>query len=342
MKAPDNSYRLLAARHLGKQVRRLARELRGVHDPTDLEHVHQARVASRRLRVALRMFGDCFPAGKVKKWRQSLGHLLKALGPARDCDVQTEFVRGFLETVEDPRHRPGIARLLLRLQQQRQTLQDGVVKAADRCKDKRVVDRVLRATKALASQAREQAAGLRGHHACHLAMRRIVRRVEEIRAFEDCLADPDARERHHAMRIAVKRLRYTMETCVAAYSRDLQESVRAVKRLQALLGNLHDCDVWIEQLQAFLDQERRRTLEYFGNVGPMAELEPGIQHLADDRRRQRRELFADLVDYWRELGETDFWNRLTQTAEARALLPGGTEGLGDAGPRDSATEGVGP
>ena len=65
--AVDESYRLLAARHLRLQVSALSEQVEGARKGEDIECVHQARVASRRLRAVLRMFRDCFPARRSKK-----------------------------------------------------------------------------------------------------------------------------------------------------------------------------------------------------------------------------------------------------------------------------------
>ena len=62
----------------------------------DIEYVHRARVASRRLRAALAMFRDGFDAQTWKRWRKQVQRLTGGLGEARDKDVQIEFVRGVL------------------------------------------------------------------------------------------------------------------------------------------------------------------------------------------------------------------------------------------------------
>ena len=53
MAAVDPSYQLLACQYLRKQLDALIKEVRGVRENQDIEPVHQARVASRRMRAAL-------------------------------------------------------------------------------------------------------------------------------------------------------------------------------------------------------------------------------------------------------------------------------------------------
>jgi len=54
------------------------------HDP---EYVHQARVAMRRMRSALRMFRREVGLQRAKAWRGALGETSRALGRSRDWDV---------------------------------------------------------------------------------------------------------------------------------------------------------------------------------------------------------------------------------------------------------------
>ncbi|MDO8787749.1 MAG: CYTH and CHAD domain-containing protein [Sulfuritalea sp.] len=53
----------------------------------DAEYVHQMRVATRRLRAALRMFGPVLPGGFAEQLVPPMGELMRALGQARDLDV---------------------------------------------------------------------------------------------------------------------------------------------------------------------------------------------------------------------------------------------------------------
>ena len=63
----DTSYQFLACQYIKTQIRELSRHLRGARLARDTEYVHQARVASRRLRAALGMFSGCFPGAQDEK-----------------------------------------------------------------------------------------------------------------------------------------------------------------------------------------------------------------------------------------------------------------------------------
>ena len=68
----DPSYRILAARSLRKQVKQLAEHLGDVRLGEDIESIHHARVASRRLRAALGMFCACWKRKQVKAWKKQI------------------------------------------------------------------------------------------------------------------------------------------------------------------------------------------------------------------------------------------------------------------------------
>ncbi len=71
--------------------------------------------------------------------------------------------------------------------------------------------------------------------------------------------NPDAVYEHHALRIAAKKLRYTLETYAPLYRRGFTKPIARIKKVQDLLGDIHDCDVWIEQMtMAIIKQHTRR------------------------------------------------------------------------------------
>src|SRR5208337_575958 len=69
------------------------KEINGVKDAKDIEYIHRMRVASRRLRAALPLFSSCFPPKQYRSWMSEMRKITRALGEARDTDVQIEFLR---------------------------------------------------------------------------------------------------------------------------------------------------------------------------------------------------------------------------------------------------------
>lgn len=59
----------------------------GTMNGRDAEDLHQMRVWSRRLRAAMDVAVDCYPA-RYKYYHKTIKQLTDALGGVRDCDVQ--------------------------------------------------------------------------------------------------------------------------------------------------------------------------------------------------------------------------------------------------------------
>ncbi len=109
--------------------------VRKLFDPVlkgkDIDAVHDMRVASRRLRAALAVFGPCLP-NEAQTWRREIRRLTRSLGMARDLDVQIEFVRAFKKAKSSAPLNPGLDQLLERLSRGRAAAQDKVAKALSR------------------------------------------------------------------------------------------------------------------------------------------------------------------------------------------------------------------
>ena len=69
----------------------------GVLHSDDIEYLHQARVALRRLRAALRVFAPALPRKFVSRWGAAWKALALSLGDARDHDVfRTSLLPGLI------------------------------------------------------------------------------------------------------------------------------------------------------------------------------------------------------------------------------------------------------
>jgi len=301
----------------------------------DVECVHQARVASRRLRAALRVFEECFPTRKVRKWRKEIRRVTQGLGAARDKDVQIAFAVGVAAEMRgtDRKNRPGIERWLLRLRQEREALQPAVLAEVDRLEASPALAALRARVERTRTSLRRRGTPVQSEYAFRRSGRQIRKRLKELLKLRSCLDDTEAQEEHHQMRIAAKRLRYTLEICNPACGNRLGDVVKIVKTLQTVLGDIRDCDVWAETIESFIAAERRRTREYFGHDRNFRRLGPGLEFLRDERIAHRHELFGELVTFWRGLEDRGLWPSLTAFIEAPDV-PASTP----AGPRDSAIE----
>ncbi len=79
----------------------------GVLDTSDIERVHDMRVASRRLRAVLEIYAPCFPAAQYKPLLREVKDLADALGERRDPDVLLDRL-ATLEEALPKANTPGI------------------------------------------------------------------------------------------------------------------------------------------------------------------------------------------------------------------------------------------
>ena len=359
LRISDSGYRILAVRILRKQVKQLVRHLAGVRTGPDIESIHRARIASRRLRTALDMFRDCWKRKRVNHWKKQIRRLAQNLSEARDCDVQIDFLASSLAGVSDRLLVPGIAALLSHIERQRLWIQPRVLKAINRFEN----SGVSKAMQAAARSTGHLRSGLadadkvdfvagayarcRGHHV--LMVGKSVRKSLK-KLFAECaaLAAPEQHERHHAMRIAAKRLRYALEFARPVYApgsggdasdtdqaagvqgrshpcaspgtitpvcRDLVNTADAIKKLQTFLGEVHDCDVWAEDFAEFAHEAEGEIQLYFGGSQRFEHVRPGLEYLRQDRKDCRSQVFGELAAFWQELKDRGLWDRLATILE---------------------------
>jgi CHAD domain-containing protein len=85
---------------------------------TDIEGVHDVRVASRRLRAAMDIAAPVFPSGWYRSLHRAAKEITGALGEVRDRDVLLESLLADRESAPLAEH-PGIDRLIARIERER-------------------------------------------------------------------------------------------------------------------------------------------------------------------------------------------------------------------------------
>ena len=105
---PDMTFAEAARRTVAVRARELWEHSEGVLDMTDIERVHDMRVATRRLRAVLEIFAPCFERDEHRVALRGVKALADALGARRDPDVQLEALAG----------QPGITAFVERLREE--------------------------------------------------------------------------------------------------------------------------------------------------------------------------------------------------------------------------------
>jgi CHAD domain-containing protein len=133
------------------------------------------------------------------------------------------------------------------------------------------------------------------------------------------LLNPFEVETLHELRIAAKRLRYALELFQQCWGRSISGYAKRVARIQGGLGNLHDCDVWIEGLGKHIINARKH--KQHDQVAALMWL---LNHLVKLRTKHLRQAFAR----WREWETHEASEKLRAALSNRAI----TLRLGPPGP----------
>ena len=103
-----------------------------------------------------------------------------------------------------------------------------------------------------------------------------------------------------------------MEVFSPLYEGELENQLAVCKKLQDVLGDLHDCDVWIDYLPQFMEEERAYSLNYFGHDDSFGILASGLMHFQQHLRERRSAIYEEFVAYWKDIQEQNIWNDLKQ------------------------------
>jgi CHAD domain-containing protein len=93
----DQPYAEAAVQIVEVRAAEVAEHSHGILDTDDIERVHDMRVATRRLRAALEIFGPCFPRRLLRPALSDVKRLADALGERRDRDVAIAALARFGE-----------------------------------------------------------------------------------------------------------------------------------------------------------------------------------------------------------------------------------------------------
>ena len=212
------------------------------------EGVHSMRVASRRLRSSLRSFMPYLNKGALTPALKEIKTIADALGTVRDQDVailalenlSSKMPKEFLSPLE---------RLIDSRKLSRETARHDLKKVLAK---RRLKELSVQFELALESVAQHQATSTTpGNDQSYISVAKtIIRgRLTELEQLSDSLYFPSDNRPLHDLRIAAKRLRYAIELFSSCWEGKLELFAKRAARLQTDLGQLHDCDVWIESLE---------------------------------------------------------------------------------------------
>jgi CHAD domain-containing protein len=261
-------------------IRSTARLL--AHDPgvrlgTDPEDVHQARVATRRLRSDLRTFRAVVDPAWDEPLREELKWLGGLLGAVRDTDVLLLRLEARIASLPSS-DQAGGAHLLDSLREQRDAERDELLRAMRSTRYIALLERLLAASRAV--PAADDALDL------ELDLGDLVATPwKKLRKSMKALGDDPPDPELHAARIRAKRARYAAEAVAPAVGKGTKRFASAVADLQNVLGEHQDAVVAGGWLRAHVPRGDGATVAAFV-AGQLAARE-------DEAARRSREEWPD-------------------------------------------------
>jgi inorganic triphosphatase YgiF len=234
----DAALRLMVGDCLAHLLPNAAEVARGPGATIDPEHLHQTRVALRRLRSALQVFGD-FSEDVDPGWNPAIKALFDRLGNARDKDALEGSVLPALQRAGAP----PLSKLLASSTAEAAAALRGVA-----C-NQLLLD--------LVRFAYEEPAGAKAESLKRRARQRFQHLHHHLRRDADAFATLDDMARHQT-RKRIKRMRYSVELVAALWpQKSVSNLLEKLRVAQELLGELNDLDLAEPLFRQLLESDAR-------------------------------------------------------------------------------------
>lgn len=251
------------------------------------ENVHRMRIATRRLRSALRMFDKLLPNGAAERLSKDLRWFARALGDVRDLDVYAENFRAYLQEVPAARVQELVG-YELHLRRARTEARD---KLGELFADERYAA-LLAVFSSLLDGAPSRAA-LRRWRSFRIkdgAEKYLAKSVKRVRKLRREIGHRTNARDLHKLRIRTKRLRYELEFFAPIYP-TLLGVAKAAKALQDVLGAHQDAYTATARLRSYARLLRARE--------PDAPPPSALQDLLKSQRQRAAEARRAFAEEWR-------------------------------------------
>jgi CHAD domain-containing protein len=259
-------------RDLSFWMDRVIQGLENVRSSPDTDAVHDLRVAIRRCRSVAAVMEEVDPDPAWPAMRKVARKLFRELGALRDAQVMEEWVAKLA-----PEADPVRTHLHSAFESNESKLRENVLHAAAKF-DQKAWKRLGRS---LHQRSRHVPVGSLAAECLALE------RFESARELHSKALRTEKPKPWHALRIGLKRFRYTIENLLPAQYATWSDNL---KRLQDMLGDIHDFDVLSPVVQKSEFLETEDSLKHW-------------QETIDRERNERLETYRQLT-----LGKTSLWN----------------------------------
>ncbi len=260
-------------RDLSFWMDRVLKELENFRSsPSDADPVHDLRVAIRRCRSVAAVMEEVDPDPAWPAMRKAARKLFRALGALRDAQVRNEWVKRLA-----PETDPVRAHLQATFESTEPQLRAQALRAAHKF-DQKAWKRLART---LRQRSRLVAPGSLAAECLALE------RFESAKELHAKALRTEKPKPWHALRIGLKRFRYTVESLLPEQYASWSDNL---KRVQDLLGEVHDLDVLSQTVSQSDFVETEDSLKLWHQAIAL-------------ERHERTEIYRQLT-----LGKTSLWN----------------------------------
>jgi len=229
-------------------------------DWSDPEGVHSMRVASRRLRSAMRDFLPYVPRRSFASVVKQLKSLAGALGEVRDQDVAIQALEEIRKKAPAA-HADALKQFIEKRKQLREQQRKKLKAVLAKSELKKLETDFAAAVEAASATAERKNKRTPLPTFVEVSQNIIRDRLKEFEKRSDGLFKPLEVEALHDLRITTKRLRYAIELVASCFDRSITAHAKQAARIQTILGDLHDCDSWILNIGAEIGPARKEKAE---------------------------------------------------------------------------------
>lgn len=296
-----------AVKTLAFHLARMLEHEDGTRLGEDPEELHDMRVSTRRMRMALRVFADYLDPAVMRPVLRGLRRTGRTLGAVRDLDVFSEKTQAYLDALPDDRA-GDLDGLMEAWQAERDRQRARLVAYLDGDRYRRFVDSTLELlhgpTEALAPQGPVTP---RPQRVAQVLPGVLYQDMGMVWAFEGRLGGLETPlPRFHALRKACKGLRYSLEFFEDVLGPGARPLIKRVKGLQDHLGDLQDAVVTSGILRDYLTWGTWRH-ERHDLPGPVeVVVAPGVARYMVARQEEMERLVLTFPEVWPTVAGGEF------------------------------------
>jgi len=278
----------------------------GAREGTDIEALHDMRVATRRQRAAVRIVAPYFKRKAIRSFQDELRTLARHLGAVRDLDVLIEAAQSFQSSL-NKEAAEAFQPLLDEWNRQRNFARETLLNYLNSGEYRAFTEKYETFLSQAGAGVKETVAPESPKPALvrHILPTEIWTHYGNLRAYETVL-DWASLETIHALRIEGKRLRYLLEFFAEALDPAAGEAIEMMVALQDHIGELHDTDVTINLLREFLMQGAQSPLK--------PEMIAAVTQYLKLKQNRLRTLQRTLKRPWRRVNGARFRKLLARAA----------------------------